>query len=82
MALNKGDETFMRNSAQKKTNPKCNFMQYQSDPCVFYTKGMIVLCYVDNCLKFYQHDKMILNLLSSLKEDFLCTDGGRVDGHL
>ena len=63
-------------------NPKRGFVQSQSDPCVFYKKGIIVLCYVDDCLMFSQDKQSVNNLISSLQEDFLCTDEGPADGHL
>ena len=61
---------------------KRNFIQSQSDPCVFYKKGTTVICYVDDFLMLAQDEKLLENLISSLKEYFLCTDEGPEDGFL
>ena len=57
-------------------------MQSASDLCAFYRKGMIVLCSVDDCLLFSQSKRLSDELFVSLKEDFLCKDGGEADGCL
>ena len=43
---------------------------------------MIVLCSVDDCLLFSQSKRLSDELFVSLKEDFLCKDGGEADGCL
>ena len=57
-------------------------MQLKSDPCAFYKKGIIILCYADDCLIFAQDKKAMNDLCHSLKDDFLCTDEGEADGCL
>ena len=80
--LKQGRHNFYEKLRSELINPKRGFVQSQSDPCVFYKKGVIVLCYVDNCLTFAQDKQSVNNLISSLQEDFLCTDEGPADGHL
>ena len=57
-------------------------MQSEADPCAFYKKVIFVLCRVDDCLTFAQQQKSIDESLMSLKEDFICNDEGKSDGHL
>ena len=64
------------------TSTKRGFIQLEADPCVFYKKGIIVLCYVDDCLLFAQEQKDIDELIASLKQDFNCTDEGEADRYL
>ena len=49
---------------------------------MFHEKGTTFLWCTDDFLTFVQHDKLIENLLSSLKEDFICADEGPADGYL
>ena len=64
------------------TSEKRGFLQSEADPCVFYKKGVIALCCVDDCFMFTQQKQTIDNLFESLKEDFLCTDEDEADGCL
>lgn len=80
--LKQGGYNFHEKLKAELTSSKRGFIQSESDPCAFYKKGIIVLCYVDDCLIFAQDSKAIDDLYHSLKEDFICTDEGEADGYL
>ena len=52
------------------------FVESLSDPCIFISKDMIILVYVDGCIIVPKEALVIQNFISSLKsgtEDFLFT---------
>jgi len=80
--LRQGGYNFYEKLKNELTSEKREFIQSNIDPCIFYKQGIIVLCYVDDCLIFAQEDRLIDELFISLQEDFLCTDEGEADGYL
>ena len=53
------------------------FVESLSDPCVFISKEMIILVYVDDCILISKEDLVIQKFISSLKsgtEDFVFTE--------
>ena len=53
------------------------FVESLSDPCVFISKDMIILVYVDDCILISKETLVIQKFISSLKvgtEDFVTTD--------
>ena len=61
------------------------FAASQIDPCVFYKENMIVLVYVDDVIAVAKDNKMIDDLIKSLKEGnehFKLTSDGKLDEYL
>ena len=61
------------------------FVESLSDPCVFISKNMIVLCYVDDCILISKEKTTIANFITSLKngtEKFDFTDEGSMSTYL
>ena len=63
------------------------FHQSKVDPCLFLSKKVIVICYVDDCLFFAKNKKDIDKLLASFKSDgddynWEMTVGGSVEEYL
>jgi hypothetical protein len=61
------------------------FVQSNVDPCVFYSQGCIVLCYVDDCIIIGRTESLIDDLIQSLHggdENFVFTDEGSIDKYL
>ena len=50
-------------------DPKRGFTQSKIDPCMFYKKDMVVLCYVDDCLFFCPDKARIATMVDGLKAD-------------
>ena len=78
--LKQGGYNFYEKSKAELIKRGC--VQSEADPCAFYKKNVIVLCYADDCLLIAQDKHLITELLTSLQEDFTCTDEGEVDGCL
>ena len=60
-------------------------MESLSDPCVFISKEMIILVYVDDCIFISKEDLVIQKFISSLKagtEDFVFTEEGTLNLYL
>ena len=61
------------------------FVGSLSDPCVFISKEMIILVYVDDCILISKKAFFIQNFISSLKagtEDFIFTEEGTMNSYL
>ena len=61
------------------------FVESLSDPCVFISKEMIILVYVDDCILISQKAFVIQKFISSLKagtEDFVFTEEGTMNSYL
>ena len=80
--LKQGGCNFYEKMNTEITNSKRGFVQSQFGPCFFYTHGIIVLCYVDDCIIFTKDQQSIKNLILSLQEDCLCADEGLDYGFL
>ena len=64
---------------------KLGYESSNIDPCVFLSKDAIVLTYVDDCLILAKNDKVIQDLVESLKngeENFDFTDDGDIKNYL
>ena len=62
-----------------------DFVESLSDPCVFISKEMIILVYVDDCILISKKAFVIQNFISSLKagtEDFVFTEEGTMNSYL
>ena len=60
-------------------------MESLSYPCVFISKEMIILEYVDNCILISKKAFFIQKFISSLKagtEDFVFTEEGTMNSYL
>ena len=60
-------------------------MESLSDPCLFISKDMIILVYVDDCILISNEALVIQNFISSLKagtEDFVFTEEGTMNSYL
>ena len=60
-------------------------MESLSDPCVFISKEMIILVYVDDCILISKKAFVIQKFISSLKagtEDFVFTEKGTMNSYL
>ena len=61
------------------------FVESLSDPCVFISKEMIILVYVDDCILISKEALVIQKFISSLKagtEDFVFTEEGTMNLYL
>merc|ERR1719416_376907 len=63
--LRQGGYNFYEKLKNELTSEKREFIQSNIDPCIFYKQGIIVLCYVDDCLIFAQEDRLIDELFIS-----------------
>ena len=57
-------------------------MESLSDPCVFISKNMIILVYVDDCIIISKEALVIQKFICSLKsgtEDFVFTEEGTMN---
>lgn len=62
-----------------------NFVPSKIDPCVYLKNGMIVLCYVDDCIIIGNKMKDINDFVYSMQngpENFVLTDEGNIDKFL
>ena len=50
-------------------DPKRGFTQSKIDPCMFYKKDMVILCYVDDCLFYSPDTTKITAMVDGLKAD-------------
>ena len=60
-------------------------MESLSDPCIFISKEMIILVYVDDCILISKEDLVIQKFISYLKastEDFVFTEEGTMNSYL
>ena len=60
-------------------------MESISGPCVFISKDMIILVYVDDCILISKEDLVIRKFISSFKagtEDLLFTEEGTINSYL
>ena len=60
-------------------------MESLSDPCVFISKSMIILVYVEDCIIISKEDLVIQKFISSLKagtEDFVFTEEETMNSYL
>ena len=48
-------------------DPKWGFKQSKIDPCMFYKKDMVILCYVDDCLFFGPDTQAIDDMIEGLR---------------
>ena len=58
------------------------FVESLSDPCVFISKEMIILVYVDDCILISKEELVIQNFIRSLKagtEDFVFMEEGTMN---
>ena len=55
---------------------KEGFKSSKIDPCLFLRHDAIIVTYVDDCLIFSKNQKIIENLITSLKQTFKLTDEG------
>ena len=56
------------------------FVESLSDPCVFISKNMVILVYVDDCILITKESSTMDSFIDSLKngpEKFVFTDEGR-----
>ena len=61
------------------------FVESLSDPCVFISKEMIILVYVDDCIIISKEALVIKKFISSLKsgtDDFVFTEEGTMNSYL
>ena len=61
------------------------FKESKTDSCVFMKKGMVILCYVDDCILISDKKHMLDDFIHSLKngiEKFEFTDEGPIDKYL
>ena len=61
------------------------FVESLSDPCVFISKEIIILVYVDYCILISKEALVIQKFISSLKygtEDFVFTEEGTMNSYL
>ena len=61
------------------------FMESISDPCVFISKNMIILVYVDDCILISKGDQPIKDFVQSLHngpEKFVFTEEGTLESYL
>lgn len=66
----------MKNELLRADKKERGFVQSLADPCILLKQGIIVVCYVDDCLMFAPTKNQIDSLRQSLAEDFMCTDEG------
>ena len=62
-----------------------NFTQSKVDPCAFYRRDCIVLCYVDDCVLVSRNTKKIDFIVKSLidvPEKYLLIDEGTIQNYL
>ena len=60
----------------------CNSL---SGPCVYITKDLIVLVYVDDCILISKEDSFMATFVQSLRdgpENFVFTENGTLDTYL
>jgi len=58
------------------------FKQSNSNPCVFHHGGLILVCYVDDCLIFSKSLADVNRLIANLQQTFVLTDEGDVSAYL
>ena len=64
---------------------RCGFKESQTDSCVFIKKGMVILCYVDDCILISEKKQMLdgfVNILKNGIEKFEFIDEGLIDKSL
>ena len=58
------------------------FKQSAIDPCCYYRNGVVLLCYIDDCLIFSHDETKIQKVISELGKQFNLTDEGDVATYL
>ena len=61
------------------------FVESISDPCLFISKDMIILVYVDDCILISKDDIAIPKFIKSLEdgvENFVVTDEGSLESYI
>ena len=61
------------------------FVESLSDPCVFISKNMVILVYVDDCILITKESSTMDSFIDSLQngpEKFVFTDEGKISSYL
>ena len=61
------------------------FKESLSDPCVFISKNMVILTYVDDCILIAKDESVLQDFIISLEsgpENFIFTDEGSMSSYL
>jgi hypothetical protein len=61
---------------------KRNFIQSETDPCLFLQKDCILIVYTDDCCLFGPTQQALGNVIADLKKEFVLEDEGEIQDFL
>ena len=61
---------------------KRQFVQSETEPCLFIRKDCILICYTDDCCLFGPNQKALDNVIADLRKEFVLEDEGEIKDFL
>ena len=61
---------------------KRQFVQSETEPCLFFRNDYILICYTDDCCLFGPNQKALDNVIADLRKEFVLEDEGEIKDFL